>query len=417
MKAKVVLQACVKRPDGGYQYPEVRIKAGRPVAPPCAVSDFTISYRLRFIQDGRRKHVPLGYNLEKAFVDFRNFELNYARKQQGLAPIHGGAGLVEDFRANAPKGVRVRIADAVAKYIQGLDNAVAIGKRSKATWRGYSNAVLDLQKHCAEIGVNYLDEVTGDVLRRHELYLYKTMRKRVRGKQSNTVAKRFRFLNTFFNKQNIAMIKDRRNPGGLIDRSDIPVEEKPVHVNRYSPEEIKAMLSVADVNETDLIQFFLRTGVRDEEAAFLQWDDVDFKRQQIFIREKPGIWKPKDKEERIIPVEDGVLLPRLAARRKRQLPVSKLVFPNTLGTPDMHLINRLHKVIAKLKAKRIQIEGVPTLHRFRRTYASMMISHSDLQTVSSLLGHSDIETTSRYLAPDQSKARIGTRTAFQGIGD
>jgi integrase len=213
------------------------------------------------------------------------------------------------------------------------------------------------------------------------------------------------------------MIKDQRNPNGLISRSDVPVEEKPQHINRYSPEEIKAMLSVADEDQTDLIQLFLRTGVRDEEAAFLEWDDVDFKRKQIFIREKPGIWKPKDKEQRIIPVEDGVLLPRLDARRKRQSPASKLVFPNTLGCPDMHLIRQLHKVIAKLKNQGVEIEGVVTLHRFRRTYASLMISHSDLQTVGSLLGHSDIETTSRYLAPDQTKARIGTRTAFQGMGD
>jgi len=304
------------------------------------------------------------------------------------------------------------VTDAVEKYIRDLDAAVVIGKRSKGTWRGYSNAVRDFQKHCVEIGVNCLDEITGDVLRRHELYLYKTMQKRSRGKQSNTVAKRFRFLNTFFNKQGITIIKDQRNPNGLINRSDVPVEEKPQHINRYSVAEIKAMLSVADENQTDLIQLFLRTGVRDEEAAYLTWEDVDFNGKQIFIREKPGIWKPKDKEQRIIPVEEGVLLPRLEARRKRQ-PASKLVFPNTLGTPDMHLIQHLHKVVAKLKERRVEIEGVATLHRFRRTYASMMISHSDLQTVSSLLGHSDIETTSRYLAPDQSKARIGTRTAFQ----
>ena len=241
--------------------------------------------------------------------------------------------------------------------------------------------------------------------------------KRVRGKQSNTVAKRFRFLNTFFNKLGITMIKDQRNPNGLINRSEVPVEEKPKHINRYSVAEIKEMLSVADDNQTDLIQLFLRTGVRDEEAAFLTWADIDFKGKQIFIREKPGIWKPKDKEQRIIPVEDGVLLPRLEARRKRQSPARSLVFPNTLAGPDMHLIHHLHKVIAKLKLRGVEIEGVATLHRFRRTYASMMISHSDLQTVSSLLGHSDIETTSRYLAPDQSKARIGTRTAFQGMGD
>jgi integrase len=71
--------------------------------------------------------------------------------------------------------------------------------------------------------------------------------------------------------------------------------------------------------------------------------------------------------------------------------------------------------VKKAKKKGLEIEGVPTLHRFRRTYASAMISHSDLQTVSALLGHSNIETTSRYLATDETKARTGTRTAFKDM--
>ena len=45
----------------------------------------------------------------------------------------------------------------------------------------------------------------------------------------------------------------------------------------------------------------------------------------------------------------------------------------------------------------------------------MMISHSDLQTVSDLLGHADLQTTSLYLAPDKPKARVGTRTAFREV--
>ncbi|MGH2507981.1 MAG: tyrosine-type recombinase/integrase, partial [Ktedonobacteraceae bacterium] len=347
----------MKQPDGRYRYPEVRIKAGRPIAPTSPVPDFTVSYRLRYVEDGRRKHLSLGYSLDKAFIDFRNFELNYARKQQGLAPIHGGAALVQDFKEHTAS--RTRIDDTVVKYISDLDQSVAVGKRAKGTWRGYKNAVNDFQKYCHQIGVQYLDEITGDVLRGHEVWLYKTMQRRVRGKQSNTVAKRFRFLNTFFNRFGITMIKDQRNPNGLLNRRDVPLEEKPQHINRYSPEEIQAMLSVANENQVDMIQFFLRTGCRDEEAAYLEWKDVDFKHKQIFIREKPGVWKPKDKEQRIIPTEDGVLLPRLGARRERQSPASNLVFPNTLGSPDMHLIRQLHNVVAKLKQRGIEIEGVP----------------------------------------------------------
>ncbi len=54
--------------------------------------------------------------------------------------------------------------------------------------------------------------------------------------------------------------------------------------DKYSAEEIKAMLAVADAGEADLIQFFLRTGVRDEEAAYMEWKDIDWKRQQVMVR-------------------------------------------------------------------------------------------------------------------------------------
>ena len=120
------------------------------------------------------------------------------------------------------------------------------------------------------------------------------------------------------------------------------------------------MLSVATLEEADLIHTFLRTGFRDEEVAYMLWTNVDWKRKQITIDEKPQYrWKPKDKERRVVPLEDRVLLTRLAARRKRQRPQSLLVFPNTLGGPDMHLIRKLHKVVAKMKKTRLALKAIP----------------------------------------------------------
>jgi len=49
--------------------------------------------------------------------------------------------------------------------------------------------------------------------------------------------------------------------------TDVPREQKKANKDKYSAEEIKAMLAVAEVDEADLIHFFLLTGVRDEEAA------------------------------------------------------------------------------------------------------------------------------------------------------
>ena len=403
--------ARVKGDDGSYPFLPIEIKKGRPVPVEGATA-----YYLRYSDKNKRVVEPIGSNLDKAFVTFQNRELNFTRTKLGLAPIHGPVGLLEDFKTNATN--RVRIADAVAKYIADLESSIQTGERSKGTWRAYKNATEDFRDHC---DVEFMDEINGEVLRAHKLWLFQNIKKRVRGKKLNTVAKRFRFLSAFLTKNGIQMVKAKnRRPGdrGLMDWSDVPRETKKEYINKYSEEEINAMLAVADTDEADFIHAFVRTGSRDEEIVYLHWTDVDFKRKQVVISEKRKYgWKPKDKEARTIPLEDGVLLKRLAARKERQSPPSNLVFPNTKNEPDQHLIRRLHKIVAKAKAKGSEFEGDITLHRFRRTYASMMIAHSDLQTVSALLGHSDVQTTALYLAPDQSKARAGTRTAFNGLGD
>jgi integrase len=401
MRPKVVLLARVKT-DNRYDFLPVAIVKGRPVEP-----DGATSYYLRFTEQGKRKVVAVGPEIQRAFVAYQNRELNLTRSRMGLSAI------TELAAPSEPN--RTRISHAVATYLQELTDAVQTGEKSKGTEGNYKKAVEDFRDHC---GVEFIEDVTGDVLRKYKLHLFASIKKMPHGSKHNTVAKRFRALNTFFYKQGVKMIKSRvarKDDAGLMNYSDVPREQKKVNTDKYSPEEIKAMLSVADVDEADVIHFFLRTGCRDGEVSHMTWKDIDFKNKQILVREKVGIWKPKDKENRNIPIEDGVLLRRLEARRKRQKPTSQWLFPNTLGEPDRHLILYLHRAVDKATAKGYEIDGTPTLHRFRRTYASMMISHSDLQTVSSLLGHADIETTSRYLAKDESKARAGTRTAFKDL--
>src|SRR6267143_1185529 len=400
MKAKVVLLARVRTKGGKYPFFPVEIKKGRPVT-----VENTMGYYLRYSQGGKRVVQSVGANIEQAFVSYQNKEMAFARSRNGLLPI----------ATLEPAQGRVSIADAVTKYLKNLESAVLTGEKSKSTLTAYKNTVEDFRDHC---GVHYVSEITEDVLKGHKDWLFKNIRKRARGKKINTLANRFRYLSVFLSKNGIQMAKaknPKRDDSGLLDWSDVPKEPKEERAkpNKYSEDEVNALLDAADIDDADLIQTFLRTGCRDEEIVYLHWSDVDYKREQIKISEKPKYgWRPKDRESRTIPVEDGVLLKRLTARRQRQTPGCDLVFPNTNGEPDQHLIRRLHKVAAKAVAKGFEFEGDITLHRFRRTYASMMISHCDLQTVSQLLGHSDIETTARYLAPDQSKSRVASRTAF-----
>src|SRR6267154_1450973 len=405
MRAKVVLLARVKRPTAKIPYPfvPVEIKRGRPVT-----VENTMGYYLRYSQGGKRVVRPVGANIEQAFVSYQNKEMAFARTRDGLLPI----------TPSEPAQGRVLIADAVTKYLKNLESAVLTGEKSKSTLTAYKNTVEDFRDYC---GVHYMSEITEDILKGHKDWLFKNIKKRARGKKINTLVNRFRYLSVVLSKNGIQMSKaknPKRDDNGLLDWNDIPKEPKEERAkpNKYSEDRVNALLDAADVDDADLIQTFLRTGCRDEEIVYLHWSDVHYKEQEIEISEKPKYgWRTKDREARTIPLEDGVLLKRLKAREQRQSG-SGLVFPNTNGEPDQHLIRRLHKVAEKARASGFKFKQDITLHRFRRTYASMMIAHCDLQTVSELLGHSDIETTARYLAADQTKARVGSRTAFKGIG-
>jgi integrase len=274
-------------------------------------------------------------------------------------------------------------------------------------------AIEAFRDHQATNNIRFMDEITGQVLKAYKLRLYETIKKKEHGKLQNTIANRFRYLSAFLSKHGINIMISRSGGDGLMDYSDFPRESKDKVVDKYSVEEIKALLSVASIDEADMIQLFLRTGLRDEEVSRLCWTDIDFRRCQLTVQEKPEYnWRPKGRKSRMVPL-DSTALARLAYRKQRTN--SKLIFPSSVDKPEENLIGRLKKVAAKAEETGFKFEGRIGLHRFRRTYASMMMAHTDLQTVSALLGHQNIQTTARYLAPDQNQARIGVQSAFKGL--
>jgi integrase len=364
-------------------------------------------YYLRYTEAGKRRVVSVGVNLDQAVVAFLNAEQNFARTRAGLVSAHAAK--------SEGASDRVRIEDAVARWFLDLDAEVETGGKSRATQRAYKGAVLKFQAQC---GIEFVDEITAEVLKAHKLWLFRNIKKRVRGSVINTVCNHFRYLCVFLGRQGVQMMRARHSrvgDRGLLEASEMPREEKKA-VDKFSEAEVNSMLAAASLDESDLVHVFLKTGCRAGEVQHLKWSDVDWKKRQIVISDKPEYdWRLKDREARTIPADDE-FLKRLAERRRR-FPESDLLFPNTIDQPDRHLISRLQRIVKKAKATGAVFEGAVTLHRFRRTFASMLISHCDLQTVSALLGHADLKTTSRYLAPDQERARAGVRTAFKGIGN
>jgi integrase/recombinase XerD len=171
------------------------------------------------------------------------------------------------------------------------------------------------------------------------------------------------------------------------------VEQK---VRAYRPDELKALFAAATPEEWILFQFFLCTGAREQEVMYAEWNDVDFVDGLFTVKAKAN-WKPKDYEEREIPLPDFLV----AALKKRMLSTKgNLIFPQAEGKADGHMLRKV-----KYLAKRAGLHGQFKLHKFRKTYATLQHRAGvDARTIQKRLGHSALETTLAYLEGEEARS-------------
>jgi integrase/recombinase XerD len=180
------------------------------------------------------------------------------------------------------------------------------------------------------------------------------------------------------------------------------VEKK---VRAYRPDEIKTLFAAADEEETLLFQFLLCTGAREQEVMYAEWSDIDFV-DGLFTVKAKAHWKPKDYEEREIPIPDFLV----AALKDRMLRTTgRLIFPTEQGKPNGHFLR-----ILKALAKRAGLFGEFKLHKFRKSYATLQHRDGvDARTIQKRLGHSDLETTLRYLEGEESRSERSRKQVNQ----
>lgn len=77
-------------------------------------------------------------------------------------------------------------------------------------------------------------------------------------------------------------------------------------VRAYHSEQLSSLFAVCSAEERQLFEFFLITGFREQEVAYMTWANVDFKSKVISVWSKPEMgFRVKDKEERSVPVPDS----------------------------------------------------------------------------------------------------------------
>ena len=225
---------------------------------------------------------------------------------------------------------------------------------------------------------------------------------RVKGRAERTYKNRLGYLRTFLSKHAIKLVKQRPGDEGLISRDDIPKPLKP-KPRKYDQESIKLLMSNADEDQKDYLEFLLWSGFRDEEVQFLIYSDFDFKNSTVSVHAKPQYnWRPKDAEERTIQLPSEISKRTKQRMERCESSVDDLVFPNNDGKPDSHLIYRLHTVATKAG---LNLKGKRAGHMFRKTAGSRVAKTFGLRAAMDFLGHSDIKTTSLYLAADELDAK------------
>ena len=199
----------------------------------------------------------------------------------------------------------------------------------------------------------------------------------------------------------------------LARRSLRPVTEKVRKT--YLEAQLDTLFAACTIEEFELFQTYLLTGFRFQEVEYLGWDDVDPQKSTIRVSAKRELgFTPKTYHERTVPVPRS-LIELLQKRGVRDAAdAAGLIFATTQGEPDTKMLRKLKRLARRAGAncgrcksteagKPVSCKTHPvcdrwTLHKFRHTYATMMLRDKvDIATVSRWLGHRDLATTQIYL--------------------
>jgi integrase/recombinase XerD len=211
---------------------------------------------------------------------------------------------------------------------------------------------------------------------------------------------------TCWNKfNNVMSFLKSRGIRGLVGKNDWPrfTEEKP---ETYEQVQLDALSAASDAQERLWWDFFLMTGMREQEVMHAYWSDLNLADAVVKVTHKPDRgWTPKAYKEREIPIP-ARLITSLKAWKPRSAAHCELIFPTAGCKPQHNFLDLLKAVAVRAELSKHDF----WLHKFRATFATMHLQAGvDLRTVQEWLGHTDIKSTMRYLRPSmtaETKAKV-----------
>ena len=294
------------------------------------------------------------------------------RKEAELNAVNNGVSVV----AEGQNGRR-SVAAAVADFL----DETKLTKKPK-THAAYSTALAYFVESCHKLNLEEID--------RKDLLKFHAFLRDDKEQAPRSCWNKFANVMSFLKANGIR---------GLVSKNDWPryTEEEP---EIYEQEELNKLFATCDSEERLWYEFFLMTGMREQEVMYTYWSDINLTASTVRVSHKPDRgWSPKAYKEREIPIPSK-LVKRLKAWKARSDKTCNLVFPTAGCKPKLDFLDGLKGVAGRAKLDKDNF----WLHKFRATFATWSLwAGVDLRTVQQWLGHSDMESTMRYLKPSRSQ--------------
>lgn len=179
------------------------------------------------------------------------------------------------------------------------------------------------------------------------------------------------------------------------------LHERQLITRILNKEEAMKLIAVAGDRLKPVIMLALNTGMRSGEILNLRWNDIDFDKQFIYIKEtKSGVMRK-------VPMNSLVIKTLKKVKKENEF-----VFQN----PETKEGLKYTKTAFHNARRKAGLEDF-RFHDLRHTAATWMITAGiDLVTVKEILGHADIKTTMRYAhpTPENKKKAVNTLAAILG---
>jgi integrase len=323
------------------------------------------AYYLEWREGSKRVRMSVGKDAQDAAA-------RRLRKEAELNAVNNGVGVVPE-NGNGGRS----LAATVAEYLE----EVKLSKKPK-TLAAYSTALSYFVESCHKLSLEDIE--------RKDLLKYLAFLRDEKEQSPRSCWNKFSNVMTFLKAQGIR---------GLVGKNDWPryTEEEP---EIYEQEELDKLFATCDAEERLWYEFFLMTGMREQEVMYTYWSDVNLAASTVRVSHKPDRgWTPKAYKEREIPIPTK-LVSSLKAWKKKADNTCDLVFPTAGCNPKLDFLDGLKAV-----AERAELNPADFwLHKFRATFATWALwANVDLRTVQQWLGHSDMESTMRYLKPSRSQ--------------